>query len=377
MGPIGTGSGVMDHHGGMVDTANGGDAPIFEDRIRNAWIGRISGCMLGKPVELLSMRAGRAALDEYLHTAGALPLRDYVPLVPDTIVARQYPQTCRGMIDRSIPDDDVNYTTLALMLIEEHGLDFNTEDVGRAWLRYLPGGMVFTAEREAYVKLLTSAGMGFSFGAPAALDLAECSDNPYNDWIGAQIRADLYGWIVPGQPELAAELARRDAALSHRSEGVYGAEAVAAMGAAIGGGATLEAAVDIAIELLPPASDCAAAMQVGRDTAAAGGGAGSIHTLYDHLSPVHTVNNLALVVWGLLGGADDFSVAIGETVAAGWDTDCNGATVGGLWGLTGRPIPAQWSTPWQGRIETSLAGVGELTLEDLVQRTLAVTTGQR
>lgn len=46
----------------------------LEQRIRNARIGRISGCMLGKPVELLSMRQGPAALHGYLTHPGALPL---------------------------------------------------------------------------------------------------------------------------------------------------------------------------------------------------------------------------------------------------------------------------------------------------------------
>ena len=92
------------------------------------------------------------------------------------------------------------------------------------------------------------------------------------------------------------------------------------------------------------------------------------------MSPVHTLNNLALVVWGLLSGADDFTRAIGDSVAAGWDTDCNGATVGGLWGLTGEPIPDAWTAPWQGRVEVTLAGVGELALDDLVARTVAVAT---
>jgi hypothetical protein len=96
------------------------------------------------------------------------------------------------------------------------------------------------------------------------------------------------------------------------------------------------------------------------------------HRVYADMSPVHTVNNLALVVWGLLRGADDFSAAIGDTVTAGWDTDCNRATVGALWGLTGRPIPSPWTESWVGRIETSLVGVGELLLGYLAQRTLAV-----
>ncbi|NNE74969.1 MAG: ADP-ribosylglycohydrolase family protein [Acidimicrobiales bacterium] len=257
-------------------------------RVRGAWLGRISGCMLGKPVEMLSMMSGRVALDAYLADAGVTELRDYVPYLADSGVAGLLPNACLGGITCAIPDDDINYTVLALMLLEERGFDFTTDDVGRAWLRYLPGGMTFTAEREAYARMLADVGMGFTFGAPPEFDLAECSDNPFNDWIGAQIRADLYGWVAPGQPELAAELARRDAALSHRDEGVYGAQFVAAAGA------------------------------------------------------------------GLAGGAS------------------NGATVGALWGLTGRPIPTHWTEPWDGRVQVTLAGVGELDVDDLVHRTLAV-----
>lgn len=78
------------------------------------------------------------------------------------------------------------------------------------------------------------------------------------------------------------------------------------------------------------------------------------------------------MVWGLLAGDDDFGRAGGGTVAAGWDTDCNGATVGGLWGLTGRSVRARWTNPWNGRIVVSLAGVAELALDDLVEPTVLV-----
>lgn len=342
-----------------------------EDRIRSAWLGRVTGCMLGKPVEILSMMQGAAELNEYLAAADALPLRDYVPLVPDTAVA-MFPQICKGNIDRAVPDDDINYTVLALMLLEQRGRDFTTADVARAWLRLLPGGMTFTAERAAYVTLLEKAGTGFTFGAPPEFDLAECSDNEFNEWIGAQIRADLYGWIVPGEPALAAEMAARDAELSHRGEGVYGAQVVAALGAAIPAERSIGAAIDTAAALIPHDSDCAAAIALGLQCAADGTGPGLIHARYDGMSPVHTVNNLALVIWGLVAGADDFGAAIGDTVAAGLDTDCNGATVGALWGLSGRPIPDAWTAPWAGRVETTLAGVGELAIDDLVRRTVAL-----
>ena len=345
--------------------------PTAAERIRNAWIGRVSGCMLGKPVELLSMIGGQAELDGYLDRAGAAPLRDYVPLIEGTEVER-FADCCRDGLTVAVPDDDINYTVLSLMLLEEYGTGFTTDDVARAWLKWLPGGMTFTAERAAYAVLLANASTMFPFGAPPGFDLEMCSDNEFNDWIGAQIRADMYGWVAPGEPEFAADLAARDASLSHRGEGVYGAQAVAAIGAAIPASPSLLAAVETAMALLPADSDCVAAIELGARTAVAGDGPEAIHATYEGMSPVHTVNNLAVVVWGLLRGSDDFSVAIGDTVAAGWDTDCNGATVGGLWGLTGRSVPAHWATPWNGRLLTSLAGVGELDLDDLVDRTLAI-----
>ena len=344
----------------------------LDRRIRSAWEGRVSGCQLGKPVELLSMREGHGALTDYLERAGALPLRDYVPLVPGTTVARHFPQCCRGEFDHAEPDDDINYSVLALVMLEANGADLRTEDVARAWLRHLPGGIVFTAERRALITLLEKSSYGFTAGTGAGFDLAECSDNEFNDWIGAQIRADVYGWVNPGRPERAADLARRDAELSHRAEGVYGAMAVAAIGAAIPGADDLFDAVEAGLRTIPDGSDCAEAMRLGLTLARAGDGPGEIHRRYGELSPVHTVNNLALVVWGLLTGADDFGAAIGDTVAAGWDTDCNGATVGALWGLTGRPIPNRWTQPWNGRIAVDLAGMGELRLSDLVERTVAV-----
>ena len=344
----------------------------LRERLRSAWQGRISGCQLGKPVELISMRNGQDALREYLENAGALPLRDYVPAVEGALPGGLFRSSCRDHMVRSEPDDDINYTVLALQLMENHGLELDTADVARTWLRCLPVASTFTAERAAFKTLLAKAHDFFPFGAEPGFDLAECSDNEWNDWIGAQIRADLYGWVCPDRPALAADLARRDASLSHRKEGVHGAAFVAALGAVIPAAPSLEAAVEAALGEIPEDSDCAGAVHLGRERAGHPGGDAVIRDHYSELSPVHTVNNLALVVWALLSHPDDFGAAVGDVVAAGLDTDCNGATVGGLWGLQGHPIPESWTAPWQGRVAVTLAGIGELALEDLVDRTLAV-----
>jgi len=346
--------------------------PAEPTRIRSAWEGRISGCLLGKPVEVLSFQQGHAGLHTYLEEAGALPVRDYIPLVEGSIVDRLGRDCCRGHIVRFEPDDDINYTLLALLLLEDKGQSLETADVARAWLRLLPAGATWTAERAAYATLLNNMADEFVNGEEPGFDLATCSDNNYNEWIGAQIRADLYGWVCPGRPALAADLARRDAALSHRSEGVNAAAFIAALGASIPATTDLEAALDSALQQIPGDSQAAAAVRLGRNLAGEPDAVDRLHEEYAEMSPVHAINNLALVIWALCSAEGDFAIAVGDAVAAGWDTDCNGATVGGLFGLTGAPIPDTWTQPWAGRIGLGLAGFNELHIDEVVDRTVAV-----
>jgi len=346
--------------------------PLNPGDIRAAWQGRVSGCILGKPLEVLSFQQGSDGIEGYLHAANSLPLRDYVPLVEGSMVDRLGRNCCRGHITRAEPDDDINYTLIALMLLEEHGLDLQTADVARAWLNLLPAGATWTAERAAYQTLLTRMDAEFVNGAPPGFDLDECSDNEFNDWIGAQIRADLYGWVCPGRPALAADLATRDASLSHRGDGVYGAAFIAALGAAIPATENLDEAIDIAASHIPEDSKAFTAVSLGRSLRNDPLATDKLRKAYVDLSPVHTLNNLALVVWALCSSNGDFSAAIGNVVAAGWDTDCNAATVGGILGLMGTPIPEHWTTPWRGRIGVSLAGHAELQLSELVERTVNV-----
>ena len=176
--------------------------------------------------------------------------------------------------------------------------------------------------------------------------------------------------MLPGRPALAAELARRDAALSHRGDGVHGAAFVAALGAALAD-RDPEAALAAALAELPEDSAAYAAVRFGRGLVGDPAGGAAIRARYAGLSPVHTVNNLAMVVWALYAHLDDFGAAIGEAVAAGLDTDCNGATVGALWGLRAA-IPPAWTARWNGRVGLSLAGHDEVSLDSLVERTAAV-----
>jgi hypothetical protein len=140
-------------------------------RVKAGWQGRISGCLLGKPVEVLSFQQGQVGLSAYLEQVGGLPLRDYVPLQEGSLVDQLGRACCRGHIVRAELDDDINYTVLALMLLEQKGAAFDTADVARAWLRLVPAGTTWMAERAAYRTLLDNMDDDFVNGSPPGFDL--------------------------------------------------------------------------------------------------------------------------------------------------------------------------------------------------------------
>ncbi len=207
---------------------------VDRDRIKGAWEGRISGCQLGKPVEIMSNFLGLDAMRTFLKDTGALPLRDYIPYTGNPLVDIMGKLSCKEYITRSEPDDDINYTVLALIMLEKYGPGLTTQNVASSWLGYLPAGRTFTAEKAAYKTLLSLTDDAIAcLGLPPGFDVSACSMNEWSDWIGAMIRADMYGWVCPGRPELAARLARQDAMLSHRGDGIEGAAFIAALGAVI------------------------------------------------------------------------------------------------------------------------------------------------
>jgi ADP-ribosylglycohydrolase len=269
-------------------------------------------------------------------------------------------------------DDDLNYALLALWILERHGDAFTTDDVSRAWLDLLPALRVFTAERIAYRNLL--AGLG----PPETARVG----NPYREWIGAQIRTDVYGWTHPGDPVSAARLAWRDARLSHTRNGLYGARFVAALAAAALVTADVDQVLDAGQAAVPAGSRLAETIAWARGLARGGG---TFEDAVDELDErfaamhwVHAINNAALVTLALSFGRGDFVRSICLVVQGGLDTDSNGATVGSVLGaMTGADrLPATWTAPLHDRLATSMPGFDGVSFAALAQRTLRLVPGR-
>jgi ADP-ribosylglycohydrolase len=357
-------------------------AGVLDDRTLGAWLGRSAGCLVGKLCEGWS----RARIERALRALDAWPLSDYWPraeqlpegLEPWSPEAQwdpdrtHYPDPdspqLRGNISRMLRDDDMDYPILGLHVLEAHGAGFTTMDVARAWLGMLPYDCVYTAERVAYRNLVNE------------LEPPETASfrNPYREWIGAQIRADIWAWAAPARPELAAEFAWRDAALSHTKNGIYGEMFFAALLSAAFAESDLHRLVEIGLSEIP--SRCRLREAV-LDTV---GWCDSdpdwettwdkINAKYGHYHGVHTINNAAIVLMGLLHGGGDYEKAITIAVMGGWDTDCNGATAGAVMGtiLGARALPEKWIGPLNDRISSIVVGYTDCLISELAQRTRAV-----
>jgi ADP-ribosylglycohydrolase len=265
-------------------------------------------------------------------------------------------------------DDDINYTMLGLHILETYGLDFTTDDVATVWLQMMPALTVFTAERVAYYNLL-------SYLAPPETARFR---NPYREWIGAQIRADIWGLASPGDPVRAAELAWRDARLSHTGNGIYGEMFIAAMVAASFAAQSTTEVIQEGLRVVPSQSRLAEAIRftltLPQRTSDWETALDLLYQRYGHYHWVHAINNAAVVVAALLYGGGDYERTITLAVMGGWDTDCNGATTGSIIGsMHGvNVIPEAWSAPLANRVRTSLKGFDNSTIDDLARRTLAV-----
>jgi len=332
------------------------------NHIYGAWLGRAAGCTLGKPVEGWP----KAQIDNYLQFAEALPLNDYIPLVdghPDRTKLR-FPESTRGNIHYMARDDDIDYTILGLHVLESYGLDFTTDNIAETWLNRLPYHLVFTAERAAYRNLVNNQ------WPPVSATYR----NPYREWIGAQIRGDMWGYVAPGWPEKAAEYAFRDAAVSHVKNGIYGEMFVAAMLAASFVTSDVEEIIRIGLSEIP--QNCRLAEAV-RNTVEWSKKLTDWEEIWDKINKnygqywrVHTINNAALVVMALMVGQGDYETGIVVAVRGGWDTDCNGATAGSIFGLMlgAEALPKKWTSVLNDRLISAVHGFSECKISDLAKR---------
>lgn len=292
----------------------------YFERVYAGVLGKIIGVYLGRPFEGWTYEKIMAELGEvwyYVHEKRGTPL--------------------------IVTDDDISGTFTFLRALPDFGnnRDLSAEQIGQTWLNYLIedrtvlwwGGMGNSTEHTAYLRLRQ--------GLPAPLSGAIATNGKVvAEQIGAQIFIDGWAMVAPGDPALAAELARKAGSVSHDGEAIYGAQVLAAMEAQAFVEQDVDKLIDCGVSFIPKDSviyrlvadlrEWHAEYRDWRDTFK------QIQANYGYDKyggNCHMVPNHALIHLGLLYGEGSFQKSLMITNTAGWDTDCNAGNIGCLMGI--------------------------------------------
>lgn len=315
--------------------------PDYVERVYAGVLGKIIAVYLGRPIEgwsyeMIMKRFGE--INYYVHEALGEPL--------------------------IVTDDDLSGTFTFVRAMPDYGnsLDLTPAQIGQTWLNYIVegktilwwGGIGDVTEHTAYLRLKNGI-------QPPRSGSIELNGPIMAEQIGSQIFIDGWGLIAPGDPELAADLARRAACVSHDGEAIYGAQVVAALVAQAFVEADINSLIDTAASLIPADSITFRMIEKLRNWRARQPDwhqtLGQIDRDYSrdrYPGNCHIVPNHARIILALLYGDDDFQKSLMVVNTSGFDSDCNSGNVGCIMGVKNGLAGIDAGPDWRGPVADRL-----------------------
>ena len=315
--------------------------PDYVERVYAGVLGKIIAVYLGRPIEgwsyeMIMKRFGE--INYYVHEALGEPL--------------------------IVTDDDLSGTFTFVRAMPDYGnsLDLTPVQIGQTWLNYIVegktilwwGGIGDVTEHTAYLRLKRGI-------QPPRSGSIELNGPIMAEQIGSQIFIDGWGLIAPGDPELAADLARRAACVSHDGEAIYGAQVVAALVAQAFVESDINKLIDAAVAMIPSGSITFRMIEKLRNWHARQPDwhqtLGQIDRDYSrdrYPGNCHIVPNHARIILALLYGDDDFQKSLMVVNTSGFDSDCNSGNVGCIMGVKNGLVGIDAGPDWRGPVADRL-----------------------
>jgi ADP-ribosylglycohydrolase len=280
----------------------------YRDKVYACWLGKNIGGTLGAPTE---------GKKEVLH------LTYYDP-----------------MPSESAANDDLDLQLVWLKMLQERGINPRLQDFADYWMKHLSP---YPWDEYGFCQRNLQRGL--------RPPISGCFENDFIDQMGSPIRSEIWACIAPGDPQLAAVMAWKDAVLDHAGgEGVWGEMFWAAVESAafvISDPMTL---IRIGLAMIPIWSHISRAIHSAvwchENNIPWEEARNRILTRFGHNHPCHAPQNHGFTIIGWLYGKD-YGDKLCSAVNCGYDTDCTGATLGSLLGILGgtKSIPKEWSEP--------------------------------
>ena len=347
----------------------------YYNKVLGSWLGRIVGDFVGAPVEFQPYSLIKEKYGDITY----------------------YPEP----IELNQVNDDEMYEICALIALEKHGINLTAKNIAQEWVNLLYK-LNFTAEEVALKNLRNGIW-------PPESGL---NNNFYYDAIGAQMRADIWGQIAPGCPEIAKNYAKLDGCISHADIGIEGEVFVAVLLSQAFFENNIKTNIDSALKFIPPAEESLYTQMiktsikiyeqnsddfrnarealidywndVRKNKLDKSGIKGSLSEsilnrkrkmfLKGAYSGVHVLPNIGIIILSLLYGAQDKVDPLGRSICIaammGLDTDCNCGNIGAIIGaqLGAEKIPSKWKDPLEDTFSTYVKGYEKWKISELAQR---------
>ena len=344
-------------------------ADEYYEKVHGAWLGAAVAGALGMSVEGMH----KDDLKPYLTELGQWPLTDYIKRLPphrdpnrkQWFTAEDWGPAGFG------PDDDTLYQVANLLLLEEKGPEITSQDIADKWLASFS---VFEAQNCGRAVRVAERRMKEGIKPP------ESGQHEMGEFMGGQMKGEFWGYVLPGNPDGAAEYGRIDAEVAFHTDGINGEMFMAALTAEAFFESDPTKLLEAGLAVIPEDCDYARCIrdvmmwheQWPDDWEKA-------HEQIDikwapegaknrRVFPNNAVNALAL-----LYGEGDFEKTISIAVMAGWDTDTNAGDVGPVMGVILGPgaIAEKWTAPIENTLRTDVKGAEEWKIDELARRTVA------
>ncbi|SCP97249.1 ADP-ribosylglycohydrolase family protein [Anaerobium acetethylicum] len=306
----------------------------YREQIYAGVLGKLIGVYLGRPIEGWSYEKITEEFGDikyYVHEKLGLPL----------IVA----------------DDDISGTFGFFRALEDNGYkNITAKDFGNTWLNYIIedktilwwGGLGRSTEHTAFLNLKNG------IDAPMSGSV-EQNGKTLAEQIGAQIFIDAIAMACPNNPDMAVDLVRKAASVSHGGLALDAACHLAALEAM----AFEEKDIDVLLDRAQKYIKNEELIRIIADVRRICSEEKDWRRVRDYLNPkygydvypgcCHMVPNHAMVIASIILGGDDFQKSISIATSAAWDTDCNAGNVGAFngirLGLDGIDAGADFRTP--------------------------------
>lgn len=291
---------------------------VYLDKVMGGWIGKSLGGIVGAPFEAHKIQ-GDMTQDN------CWPSKIY-------------------------PNDDLDIQVVWLEMMEECGPYFTRNDLvrfwqDRCWYNFAEYGFfLYNVQRGINPPLSGRFNNMF-----------------YRESMGCPIRAEIWGLVSPGNPELAAAYAKWDGELDHIDNSVW-AEQFWAAAAAEGFFANdLEEALAAGKRVVPEDSDIS---QIFCEVTSLWKELGDWRRIWrrlvrklGHRDGSKVQINFAFTLLSLYAGEGDFKKTIVTAINCGWDTDCTAATAGALLGVLqgASRLPDDWKSKMGDRLTCDVA----------------------